>query len=626
VQAVILARLDLLTPEERRLVQRAAVVGRRFWDGAAAALTGGDNADAILRTLRRREFVVERLASSIAGEREFTFKHVLIRDVAYESLPRAERGRAHAETAAWIGRTLGDRVGERAEMLAHHYDAAYSYLRTDELRHAAREHLLAGAASAHRRFADDEGDRLARRAVELSQAGAERLAALEALGDLHWMSGDAAWQAYTDALAEVAPAAPAYARLAGKVAVYGSRWIGTMRELPEVADVRRVIAAGLETARPGSPERALLLVDDAFLMFQREGRTDAGVSAAVAEALAAAEELDDADLLSAALDAAQAVHVTSGRYGGAHRLALRRVGLVPRMRDVREIGDAHAMAAWTTQHIGRYRDAETHAAACVELARDRDAGLYAFGLAWRVQARHALGDWEGALSDQAEIERVAAGEPRDLPASFTMPAYVQAGLCHELRGGGPRADAYLDLALRYFDHRKRFAMWSGPSLLALPTAAQILARRRRFDEALAILDAAPGPSAGLAFAARCEIAAERAAWSEVPALATASREEAAKGELLALPLVVDRLEGRAAAAAGDAEAASLLLRRSADGFRELEAAWEEAWSRLLLGEVLLPGDRSTAEPELAPALAVFERLGSVREIERSRSALAGAPA
>src|SRR5262249_19326130 len=79
---VVLARLDLLSLEEKRVAQRAAVVGRTFWDGAVATLAEVEELDAALRTLRRREFVLERLSSSIAGQREFAFKHVLIRDVA----------------------------------------------------------------------------------------------------------------------------------------------------------------------------------------------------------------------------------------------------------------------------------------------------------------------------------------------------------------------------------------------------------------------------------------------------------------------------------------------------------------------------------------------------------------
>jgi predicted ATPase len=66
VQAVVLARLDLLSPDEKRVAQHAAVVGRVFWDGAVATLGHVDDLDSALRTLRRREFVVEHLSSSIA--------------------------------------------------------------------------------------------------------------------------------------------------------------------------------------------------------------------------------------------------------------------------------------------------------------------------------------------------------------------------------------------------------------------------------------------------------------------------------------------------------------------------------------------------------------------------------
>ena len=304
VQAVILARLDLLTPDERRVAQRAAVVGRVFWDGAVANLARADDLGAALRTLRRREFVLESLSSSIPGSREYVFKHVLIRDVAYASLPRRERGRAHAETATWIEQTCGERTGELAELLAHHYDAAYAFLGEDRLRENARTHLLTGAANAHRRFAIQQGDRLARRAVELSEAGAERAEALEALGDLHYLAflGDAAWRTYREALRELSDRDPAFARLVGKAALFAARWIGTMNELPETDEVHRMIDAGLRAAPAHGRERTLLLVDRGFLLNQREQRRDNEAEAAVREAVAAAERLDDADLLSAALD------------------------------------------------------------------------------------------------------------------------------------------------------------------------------------------------------------------------------------------------------------------------------------------------------------------------------------
>jgi hypothetical protein len=122
--------------------------------------------------------------------------------------------------------------------------------------------------------------------------------------------------------------------------------------------------------------------------------------------------------------------------------------------------------------------------------------------------------------------------------------------------------------------------------------------------------------------ALCEIEAVRERWNGAAELVAAARKEADVGEQLTLPLFADRLEGRAAHAAGDAVQAAELLARSADGFAALGARWEEAWSRLLLGEVVVHSETARAEQELAAALPVFERLGSVQETKRARELLA----
>ena len=623
VQSVILARLDLLAPEEKRVAQRAAVVGRVFWDGAVSTLARVDDLDTVLRTLRRREFVLERPSSSIAGQTEYIFKHVLIRDVAYESLPRKERGRAHAEAATWIERTSGERIGELAELLAHHYDAAFSFLRDEDFRRRARAHYLTAAGNALRRFAIQQGERFARRAVELSESGAQRVEALEALGDLHYLAfnGDGAWRAYRDALAELSDQETGFARLAGKAALFGARWIGSMHELPETEEVREMIDAGLRAAGPSEGrERTLLLVDRGFLLHYRDEREDEVTDSAVREAAATAEQLGDADLLSAALDLVQSWETFQGRYGDAYRSTLRRNELIPRMTDVKEIGDSYAMAAWNAQHLGRYAEAEAHASACVERSGGIDSGSYLHGLTWRVAARFMLGQWESALADQAELERVVAEDPRELPAGYTMRAYTFTALCRQLRGELDEADRYIELGRRYFDSvrsmRRRGSLQAQPLALAL-------AHRGRFEEALVLCPLMPRTAgAGLTLELLCEITAAQERWEDAARLVAATRAEAEIGEQLSLPLYADRLEGRAAAAAGDVERAAPLLRRSTEGFAALGARWEEAWSRLLLAEVLVAGGQPDAEHELAVALPVFEQLGSVREAERTRALLA----
>ena len=314
------------------------------------------------------------------------------------------------------------------------------------------------------------------------------------------------------------------------------------------------------------PERTLLLVNRGFLLSQRERRRDDEADAGVREAVVAAQSLDDADLLSAAFDLQATHEENGGRYGEAYRTDLERSRLIARMTDVKEIGDAYAVAARAAQHLGRFAEAETHATACIERARGIDSGSYLHGLTWRVAARFALGDWDGALVDQKELERVAAVGPQALPPAFTMGAYTRVALCHELRGERDDADRYIDMALRYIE-RIRHAYSS--SWIHLPPFALVLSRHGRFDEALALIPLVPekcerrrgaqGPF--------CEITAARERWDEAGRLVQARAGRPRSENNSRLPLFADRLEGRAASAAGDLAKGAELLAGAPKGSR-----------------------------------------------------------
>ena len=129
VQAIIAARVDALSAEEKLLLQDAAVVGRAVWSGALATIGARSrrNVDRQLRELARREFLTRVTPSSVQGETEFRFRHPLVRDVAYEQIPRARRAEIHRRTAEWLESLSPDRTSERAEMLALHYVEAYEY-------------------------------------------------------------------------------------------------------------------------------------------------------------------------------------------------------------------------------------------------------------------------------------------------------------------------------------------------------------------------------------------------------------------------------------------------------------------------------------------------------------------
>jgi class 3 adenylate cyclase/tetratricopeptide (TPR) repeat protein len=132
VQGIIAARIDALAPREKQLLQDAAVVGQEFWAGAVAAIEGSDPAEVeeVLRGLGRKEFVHRARHSSVEGDTEFGFRHVLVRDVAYGQIPRAARARTHQAVARWI-ESLG-RPEDHAELVAHHYLRALEYTRAGQ--------------------------------------------------------------------------------------------------------------------------------------------------------------------------------------------------------------------------------------------------------------------------------------------------------------------------------------------------------------------------------------------------------------------------------------------------------------------------------------------------------------
>jgi class 3 adenylate cyclase/tetratricopeptide (TPR) repeat protein len=131
LRGIIAARLDSLSAEDKALVHGAAVIGRVVWPGALSAITGRPRRwiTERLTELEEREFVQSVARPSVAGELEYRFRHVLIRDVAYNEIPRLRRGEIHRKTAEWLASLSPDRTSDRAEMLAHHYECAYDLAR-----------------------------------------------------------------------------------------------------------------------------------------------------------------------------------------------------------------------------------------------------------------------------------------------------------------------------------------------------------------------------------------------------------------------------------------------------------------------------------------------------------------
>jgi hypothetical protein len=181
IREIVGARLDALPAEERGLLLDAAVVGKVFWMDALRAFTESDrDIVRLLDQLERRDLVRRETGSMIEGKQQFAFTHALIREVAYELLPRAERARRHAIVAEFFGRNTGG-SGEAIGAMARHWRAAGDHERAVEQLVRAAELAEHGWAKDHAAFlyrealalvpeGDDERRRAIRRKLALASA------------------------------------------------------------------------------------------------------------------------------------------------------------------------------------------------------------------------------------------------------------------------------------------------------------------------------------------------------------------------------------------------------------------------------------------------------------------------
>jgi class 3 adenylate cyclase/tetratricopeptide (TPR) repeat protein len=184
VKATIAARLDGLPPAERQVILDASVVGKIFWHGALGRLGDGASLPEILDSLERRDLIRREPVSRFQGDVEYSFKHMLIREVAYGTLPKAARRERHAGVARFLEEAAGDRLAEAASLLAFHWLEA-----GDEAK--ALDYLVQAADHARRAWAKSEAVSLYTQALELvpDEDGARRRSLLLRRGVTLFESG-----------------------------------------------------------------------------------------------------------------------------------------------------------------------------------------------------------------------------------------------------------------------------------------------------------------------------------------------------------------------------------------------------------------------------------------------------
>ncbi len=639
VQGVLAARIDLLAPPEKHALQSAAVVGRVFWPGPVRRLLNGEASalDASLGHLEERDLVLSRLSSSITGEPEFAFKHVLTRDVAYETIPRRERVPAHAAVARWLEETTGERWREYSELLAHHYDTAYRAARegggegtvTAELRRKAFTYLMAAAEDARSKLASEKAYRLGESALSIAGDDVDRARALAVMGQasMDRYEGDAAWENLrqaADAAARAGVEGGLLAYLCARAVETPTRWPGSMRGGVPEEEVRSYLDMGLAALPPGDGEaRVRLLTAQSFLPwgFPDEHSSEAELDAAQRfgeEAAAMAIRIDRSDLASGALDSVQGKLGLQWRYAEAVQVNDRRLELVDRIEDPLEVGDVYAVSAWLRCDIGRYEEAKGLAGTGHELVKEQMHSATLHCLNWRAFANFRLGEWDAMLEDLSLMERML-GDRRADPPYFAVRPFACAAFVHDARGNPEAANRLLEVmdSLR--------ARNVGRIVPFLAMAALVRARRGEADAARSLIEAALATrtqGSAVAPEMECDLVAEAGDWQRVAEVVGRARHLSDRGGLLALSAHADRLEGRAALAAGDPAEAIERLGAARERFGEIGARWEHAFTELRMAEAQIAGgDTERARDSLGAALPVFEDLSSLREIDQSRALL-----
>jgi class 3 adenylate cyclase/tetratricopeptide (TPR) repeat protein len=374
IQALLAARLDRLSDGERRTIERASVVGKEFAHRDVTELTPAESRPAVpgqLMGLVRKELIRPDRRPDSGGE-TYRFRHLLVRDAAYDSLPKMERAELHERFADWLERTAGDRLADIDEIVGYHLDQARLY-RLD----------LGPADDRTRALALRAGQRLAaagRRAAEReeNQSSIRLLSQAEAL-----LVEDPA--ARYDVLILLIDVAFNFDLGANMVRARQAVKVGA--ELGEVA--RRRADLWLSAMRG--------FVDPSFLLSDIEAEVD--------DAIRDFEAAGEIDALLEAILVQNVIYLNAAQWADAVKAARRGLDLATAYRRERRRED---FTDWLTNALcwGQTHAAEGIATieAMLPTARRR------LTRAWLIQAmaflRAVLGDGRGAEAGQLEAQAI----------------------------------------------------------------------------------------------------------------------------------------------------------------------------------------------------------------------------
>jgi class 3 adenylate cyclase/tetratricopeptide (TPR) repeat protein/type II secretory pathway predicted ATPase ExeA len=624
VQALLAARLDSLDPFERRIVQQAAVVGRTFWRDALEPVAAEEDRDLreALISLQEKDIVVPESSGRLAGEPALAFKHVLIRDVAYQMLPKSVRARKHREVGDFIERRAGDRSDEVVALLAEHYGRAAT---------------LAGEA----RLPPDELTPIRAKAVRFLEAAGDAAATLYSNREAFSHYGSARDLAVTDeeARARIGEKQGDVALRLGRVDAAISVWEDCLEhhrgreDLKRVADLHRRIGAGLwhkgerkpaiehhqkgiNLLKDGPPAIELVrLYEEAAWLYMQTGDNMLAIYAAE-KSLRLAERLGETR-------AASRAHGIFGRvFGRMGDAAKARENLERAVELARGSDESEAILALLA--LGHHLEVfEADYPAAQEAYADALSQAERLGdVPAAVELQSALAQLAAYRADWADVERASdAGaqlaEREGLVGKLCLPYALRALL--RWRAGE------WDEAERLFRRSHELAEqvgWSEVAFSALFGLAVTLRDRGDTNGAVTALDQA------LDVCERAGLIAQsiQAISARAVTLALAGRDAQARETAEEAVTLSERLHyatGRAAAL--EADGATTPGQAGVERLREARASWsalgrplDAARCSMLIGRALSPIDPAAATAALDSAREEWEGLGVGHQARRVR--------
>jgi class 3 adenylate cyclase/tetratricopeptide (TPR) repeat protein len=625
LHALIAARLDGLTPEERRLVQHAAVLGKTFTTEAVAALSGVSTKEVagMLASLQRKEILGLQSDPRSPERGQYGFLQDLVKHVAYETLSRRDRRSLHLAAARYLEQTWTGEEEDVVEILAHHlvhaYQAAPDAPDAPAIRAQARTALVKAGERAASLAANGEAHAYFDRAFELADDPAEQAAIAARAGETASAAGrrDAAKERFERAIALFNEADMSHAAAMVSAKLAEELWV----QFSRLDEALEMMESSLSVLAEDEPDEAVArLMAQAARFHYFRGELDESFAWAE-RALVVAEAQQHPWVLSQALNTKSLVLSARGRM--EEGLGLLKHALT--IAEQHNLSDAISRGLFNLGNVlfldDRCREALEYDTRHLEHARllgvKEDELMTQSHL---VQNYVNLGRWAEVDSLLEEVPLPEGTNPSPMEVvihAAGLPILLHRGKLEELEAV-VNATALIsdpsDMQDRMWTHTTAAMLRWGQGQFeeSLEEAEQALLTR----EALGL----PVVSTALTMAIECALELGRVEDAE-RLLRTA--ETAAPSEVSRfLRANVARLRARMAATASEYDEAESGFKSAQALFREIEYPLWLGMTQLEHAEFLVTADRaSEAPPLLAEARAIFSDLGAKPWLERTDRAL-----